>query len=118
MIYDNPEQPITNELGKTVSIGVKEYLDKKEAACGCAGCYSAATALPLYATAFDSVGKIDKLEGFASRFGAQFYGLPINDSTITLVNTPMQVPAVYPYFDGSSLTPLMAGETLPWSIKA
>ena len=91
--------------------------DKKEAACGCAGCYSAATALPLYATAFDSVGKIDKLEGFTSRFGAQFYGLPTNESTITLINTPMQVPTAYPYFDGSSLTPLMAGETLPWSIR-
>ena len=91
--------------------------DKKEAACGCAGCYSAATALPLYATAFDSVGKIDKLEGFTSRFGAQFYGLPVNESTITLINAPMQVPTAYPYFDGSSLTPLMAGETLPWSIR-
>lgn len=90
----------------------------KESACGCAGCYSAANALPLYATAFDSVGKIDKLEGFASRFGAQFYGLPLNDSTITLINTPMQVPTHYPYFDGASLTPLLAGETLPWSIKA
>ena len=92
--------------------------DAKESACGCAGCYSAATALPLYATAFDSVGKIDKLEGFASRFGAQFYGLPVHESTITLINTPMQVPTDYPYFDGSSLTPLMAGEMLPWSIKA
>ncbi|HSP85527.1 MAG TPA: dihydroorotase, partial [Psychrobacter sp.] len=91
--------------------------DKKEAACGCAGCYSSATALPLYATAFDSVGKIDRLEGFSSRFGAQFYGLPVNESTVTLINAPMQIPAAYPYFDGSSLTPLMAGETLPWSIK-
>ena len=91
---------------------------RKEAACGCAGCYSAAAALPLYATAFDTVGKIDKLEGFASRFGAQFYGLPVNQSTITLVNTPMQVPTDYPYFDGGSVTPLMAGETLPWSLKA
>ena len=91
--------------------------DKKEAACGCAGCYSSATALPLYATAFDSVGKIDKLEGFTSRFGAQFYGLRVNENTVTLVNVPMQIPANYPYFDGSSLTPLMAGETLPWSIK-
>ena len=91
--------------------------DKKEAACGCAGCYSAATALPLYATAFDSVGKIDRLEGFTSRFGAQFYGLPVNESTITMIKTPMQIPASYPYFDGSSLTPLMAGESLPWSIK-
>ncbi|MGM8889155.1 dihydroorotase, partial [Psychrobacter sp. 1U2] len=92
--------------------------DKKEAACGCAGCYSSSIALPLYATAFDSIGKIDKLEGFASRFGAQFYGLPVNENTVTLTNNPMQVPAGYPYFDGQTLTPLMAGETLPWSIKA
>lgn len=92
----------------------------KENACGCAGCYSAAAALPLYATAFDSVGKIDKLEGFASRFGAQFYGLPVNQSTITLVKQPMTVPTEYPYLIGSAsnntLTPLMAGETLPWSL--
>lgn len=93
----------------------------KENACGCAGCYSAANALPLYATAFDSVGKIDKLEGFASRFGAQFYGLPINQSTITLIKQPMTVPSAYPYLqssaDNNTLTPLMAGEVLPWSIK-
>lgn len=91
--------------------------DLKENACGCAGCYSSAIAMPLYATAFDSVGKIDKLEGFASRFGPQFYGLPVNESTITLTKTPLQVPSDYPYFDGSTLTPLMAGETLPWSLK-
>lgn len=90
----------------------------KEAACGCAGCYSSAAALPLYATAFDSVNQIDKLEGFASRFGAEFYGLPVNTNSVTLLKVPMQVPAAYPYFDGSTLTPLMAGETLPWSIKA
>ncbi len=92
--------------------------DKKEAACGCAGCYSSEVALAMYATAFDSVGKIDKLEGFASRFGAQFYGLALNTETVTLVKAPMQVPSSYPYFDGSTLTPLMAGETLPWSLKA
>lgn len=91
--------------------------DKKETACGCAGCYSSPTALPLYATAFDSVGKIDKLEGFTSRFGAQFYGLPVNTNTVTLIKKPMQIPSAYPYFDGSTLTPLMAGETLPWSIS-
>lgn len=90
----------------------------KENACGCAGCYSASIALPLYATAFDSVGKIDQLEGFASRFGAQFYGLPVNESTITLVNQPMSIPTSYPYMGDQNLTPLMAGETLPWSIKA
>ncbi len=91
--------------------------DKKENACGCAGCYSSATALALYATAFDSVGKIERLEGFASRFGAQFYGLPLNDNTVTLIKTPMSVPTSYPYFDGATLTPLMAGDTLPWSLK-
>lgn len=89
----------------------------KENACGCAGCYSASIALPLYATAFDSVGKIDRLEGFASRFGAQFYGLSVNETDITLVNKPMQVPNSYPYLQDQSLTPLMAGKTLPWSIK-
>lgn len=91
--------------------------DKKENACGCAGCYSSATALALYATAFDSVGKIERLEGFASRFGAQFYGLPLNENTVTLIKTPMSVPVSYPYFDGATLTPLMAGDTLPWSLK-
>ena len=89
----------------------------KENACGCAGCYSAVHALPLYATAFDSVGKIDKLEDFSSRFGAEFYGLPLNDNTITLVKTDMNIPAYYPYLDDSSLTPLLAGETLAWSVK-
>ncbi len=88
----------------------------KENACGCAGCYSAAMALPLYATAFASVGCIDKLEGFASHFGAQFYGLPINTQTVTLINRPMLIPSSYPYMNGGDLTPLMAGETLPWSI--
>ncbi|PIE47550.1 MAG: dihydroorotase [Gammaproteobacteria bacterium] len=90
----------------------------KENACGCAGCYSASIALPLYASAFDAVGKIDKLERFASIFGAQFYGLPINESYITLVKTPMQIPASYDYFDKRTLTPLMAGEQLDWSIKS
>ncbi|WP_230661434.1 dihydroorotase [Psychrobacter sp. I-STPA10] len=89
----------------------------KENACGCAGCYSAAHALPLYATAFDGIGKIDKLEDFCSRFGAEFYGLPLNDTTITLVKTDMTVPATYAYIDDSTLTPLLAGDTLPWSIQ-
>lgn len=91
---------------------------KKENACGCAGCYSATFALPLYATAFDSVGKLDKLEGFASRFGAQFYGLPLNDTHITLVKSYVVIPEHYEYLSGETLTPLMAGETLPWSLKS
>ncbi|WP_019673709.1 dihydroorotase [Psychrobacter lutiphocae] len=89
----------------------------KENACGCAGCYSAPIALPLYATAFDSVGKIERLEGFASQFGAKFYGLPINKEKVTLVNRPMQIPTSYSYMQQQDVTPLMAGDTLPWSFK-
>lgn len=88
----------------------------KENACGCAGCYSAPLALPLYATAFDSVGKLDKLEGFTSIFGAKFYGLPVNSDKVTLVREPWQVPDNYPYLDGKTLTPLMAGQMLDWKI--
>ncbi|WII95786.1 dihydroorotase [Moraxella haemolytica] len=86
----------------------------KESACGCAGCYSAVHALPLYATAFESVGALDKLEGFASRFGASFYGLPINTSTITLAKQEQTVTESYDYLDGKTLTPLLAGQTLAW----
>lgn len=89
----------------------------KEAACGCAGCYSAPMALSLYASAFESVQKLDKLEGFASRFGPQFYGLPINTNTITLVKQPFAVPASYPYLDGKDIVPLSAGQTLAWQVK-
>ncbi len=88
----------------------------KENACGCAGCYSASIALPLYATAFEQVGKIDKLNDFAGRFGAEFYGLPINQQTITLKKSPMIIPSHYHYLEDKTLTPLMAGETLEWSI--
>lgn len=88
----------------------------KENACGCAGCYSVPLALPLYATAFDSVGKMDKLEGFTSVHGAKFYGLPVNSDTVTLVREDWQVPASYPYLDGKTLTPLMAGQTLGWKV--
>ncbi len=88
----------------------------KENACGCAGCYSASIALPLYATAFDQMGKIDKLSDFAGRFGAEFYGLPVNESHITLVKSPMSIPDSYEYVAGRTLTPLMAGETLEWSV--
>lgn len=86
----------------------------KESACGCAGCYSAVHALPLYATAFESVNALDKLENFASVFGANFYGLPINQSTITLIKRPQVIPDSYDYLDGRTLTPLWAGQTLDW----
>ena len=67
----------------------------KENACGCAGCYSAPAALPLYAEAFEDAGALDRLEGFASRFGAEFYGLPAARDTITLVREAWTVPAEY-----------------------
>ncbi len=90
--------------------------DKKENACGCAGCYTAPIALQMYAEAFEQAGRLDRLEGFASHFGADFYGLPRNTDTITLIKQDFQVPNAYPYMDGQSLVPLQAGETLSWSI--
>lgn len=90
----------------------------KENSCGCAGCYSATIALPLYAQAFESVGKLDRLEGFTSIHGAKFYGLPINDDQIILVREPWQVPDNYPYMDNQTLTPLMAGQMLDWKVMS
>lgn len=87
----------------------------KESACGCAGCYSAVHALPLYAAAFESVNALDKLENFASVFGAKFYGLPVNQTTITLAKQEQVVPMAYDYLDGKTLTPLLAGQTLAWT---
>lgn len=91
--------------------------DKKENACGCAGCYTSPIALQLYAEAFDQVGKLDKLEGFASHFGADFYGLPRNSDTITLTRQAYQVPNHYDYLNGQSLVPLRANEQLSWSVE-
>ena len=89
----------------------------KEAACGCAGCYSAPHALPLYATAFENVNALDKLENFASIFGANFYGLPVNNSTITLVKKDNPIVQNYPYLNNETLTPLLAGQTITWAIQ-
>lgn len=86
----------------------------KEAACGCAGCYTANAAMELYAEAFDGAGALDRLEAFASFFGADFYGLPRNTGTITLRREPTPVPAGYDYVGGDTLVPLRAGETLAW----
>jgi dihydroorotase len=89
----------------------------KEAACGCAGCYTAHAGIELYAEAFEAAGALDKLEGFASHFGADFYGLPRNEERITLVKESWTVPAVLPYLDGDVLVPLRAGENVTWSLK-
>jgi dihydroorotase len=87
----------------------------KEAACGCAGIYTAHAAIELYAAAFEEAGALDRLEGFASRFGAAFYGLPENRGTLTLVRESWDVPPFYA-FGAETLVPLRAGETIPWKL--
>jgi dihydroorotase len=87
----------------------------KEAACGCAGCYSAFNALGLYAEAFESVGQLDKLESFASFFGPDFYSLPRNSKKITLVKQAQSIPMELPLGD-ATIVPLRAGETIAWSL--
>ena len=87
----------------------------KEAACGCAGCYSAFNALGLYAEAFESVGKLEKLEGFASFFGPDFYQLPRNSKKITLAKQSQNIPAELP-LGNETIVPLRAGETIAWSL--
>ena len=85
----------------------------KEHASGCAGCYTAHAAMELYAQAFDAVGALDKLEGFASFHGADFYGLPRNQGTITLRRETWKTPDSFAFGDGQ-LKPLAAGEELLW----
>lgn len=87
----------------------------KEHACGCAGCYTALHAMELYATAFDSVGKLDRLEAFASRNGPAFYGLPVNSGTLALQRGNYPIPLELPMAD-STVVPLAAGETLAWKV--
>lgn len=87
----------------------------KETACGCAGCYSAPAAIELYAEVFDEMGALDKLEGFASQYGADFYGLPRNSEQITLIKEPWQVPRQISV-GTEQLIPLFAGETLNWKL--
>jgi len=87
----------------------------KEHDCGCAGCYTAASAMELYAQAFESVQALDKLEGFASHFGADFYGLPRNKGQLILRRETWQLPQSYPY-GKDLLKPLFANEHLPWRV--
>lgn len=87
----------------------------KETACGCAGIFSAWTALELYAMAFEEAGALDRLEDFASRFGAEFYGLALNGGTVELRRESRRVPATLAFGD-DELVPLAAGETLPWRV--
>lgn len=85
----------------------------KEHACGCAGCYTALHAMELYATAFEQAGRLDRLEGFASFHGPDFYGLPRNSTTLTLSREAYQVPDELA-FGQATLVPLAAGEALQW----
>jgi dihydroorotase len=89
----------------------------KEHATGCAGCYTAHAAMELYAEAFDAAGALDKLEGFASFHGADFYGLPRNQGKITLRRESWTPPVSYA-FGEAQLKPLRADETLPWRMVA
>ncbi len=88
----------------------------KEAFCGCAGCYTALTALELYAEAFDRAGALDRLEAFASFNGPDFYRLPRNAGVVTLEKAPTDVPATLPYGQ-DELVPLRAGENVNWKMS-
>lgn len=91
----------------------------KESACGCAGVFTAHAAIELYAEAFDSVGALDKLEGFASMHGPDFYGLPRNTDTLTLEEKAQPIAPTLPFGDaGEELVPLRAGESVAWTVLA
>ncbi len=87
----------------------------KETACGCAGIFSAHAGIELYAEAFDAAGAPDRLQGFASEFGPDFYGLPRNEERIKLVRESWEVPGHYP-FGNDELIPLRAGERIAWRL--
>jgi len=89
----------------------------KENACGCAGCFTAPAAIELYAEAFDSIGKTDMLEGFSSHFGADFYSLPRNKGTITLVKEPWLMLPKFP-FGNDMVIPFRYGDHIAWKVIA
>jgi len=88
---------------------------QKESSCGCAGAYTSFHALSLYAESFDSVGKLDKLEAFASFYGPDFYELPRNTGTVTLERKDWKVPSSFEYLD-EDMRPICANETLSWQV--
>ena len=90
--------------------------DAKESSCGCAGCFSAHAAIELYAEVFDKENALDKLEGFSSFFGADFYHLPRNKDKITLVKEAWQAPESYPFIE-QTIVPFRQAIPLQWSIK-
>ena len=88
----------------------------KEAACGCAGVYSAPVAMPVYTQVFDEEDALDRLEAFASLNGPAFYGLPENEAMITMTREAWTVPETVMTGDGVALKPFLAGETLAWKL--
>ena len=91
------------------------YKGAKESACGCAGCYTAWHAMPLYAEVFDQANALDRLEAFASHFGPDFYNLPRNTGKLILKRQSQTIPDEFPVGD-STVVPLRAGENLAWTI--
>lgn len=89
---------------------------KKESACGCAGIYTAHAAMALYAEVFEMAGALDKLEGFASCYGADFYRLPRNQTTLTLIKKPQSVPQTFEA-GATEIIPLRAGESISWQCE-
>ena len=87
----------------------------KETTCGCAGIFSSHAGIELYAEAFDAIGALPRLEGFAAEYGADFYGLPRNPDRITLVKDAWEVPTHYP-FGSAEIVPLRAGERIAWRL--
>lgn len=88
---------------------------QKESMCGCAGIYTAHAAIELYATVFEQQNALEKLESFASENGALFYGLPLNTGTLTLRKKPQRIPHAF-RFGKETLVPLLAGDTLSWTL--
>ena len=88
---------------------------EKESACGCAGVYSAKTAIELYAEIFDKNDALDKLSDFSNKFGAEFYNLPYNKDKIRLIRKERQIPQQLEYLD-NQITPFLAGQTINWQI--
>ena len=91
---------------------------RKETSCGCAGCYSAWSALELYAQVFDELGVLDRLEAFASENGADFYGLPKNAGTVTLVRETWTVPEEIILPNGRPIVPFWGGREVSWKVAA
>ena len=92
------------------------YQHLKESACGCAGCYSAHSAIELYATVFEELNALDKFQGFASEYGPDFYGLPRNKGTITLERQSWSIPESVTLANNETVIPFMAGAQLNWKL--